>query len=556
MDLRTGTRVGSYEILGPLSARGMGEVYRALDSRLGREVAIKVLPAAVSQDPQRRARLEREARLLAGLNHPGISAIYGVEDTPAGRFLVLEMVPGVTLAQRIARGPVPIAEALSIARQIADAVAYAHANSVVHRDLKPANVKITPNGKVKELDFGIAKALSPDLGSFSSDASTVTPADTATGAIIGTPDYMSPEQARAQEADRRTDIWSLGCILYEMLTGQRAFQAQTVADTLAAVLSRYPNWDALPAGTPAQVRALLRPCLQRDRDQRVHEMADVRIEIDDALASTASSEGPAAAIKAGKRLTPIEIAALVVVVLGSLLNVLVLYTSVPLMAAIWASYELTLPLPLRIYIAASLIVGRLAPVFLILGAIVWIWLRRTGRSFPPRLRASIVVGVAAVGGLVTILGPYTVGRAGLLQTVQLSMGARAPDQILDRNLATLYLAAGQPELAVALLELRVTPGMFRWNTFNAPGMSFALAESYRIKGDLANAKAMDQKAQEAATKFDEETTQSLVREQASFQQQFGPDFVNWLPSTADLRKLPDMIRSVSQQRLDQMAVSK
>ena len=542
MSFGTGSRVGSYEVLGPLGAGGMGEVYRALDTRLGREVALKVLPAAVGQDPARRARFDREARLLAALNHPGIGAIYGVEETATGPLLVLELIPGLTLAERIARGPLPLDEALSVARQIAGAVAYAHANGVVHRDLKPANVKCLPDGKVKVLDFGIAKALSPDSGAFGGEMSTVTPADTAAGTIMGTPDYMSPEQARGQEIDRRTDIWSLGCILYEMLSGRRAFRGETVADTLAAVLGRSPDWTLLPDSTTPAVGMLLKRCLQIDREQRVHDMSDVRIQIDDAL-SVSGSTNPVAR---PRRLQSIEIGSLAVIAVAAMIQGLFLYRLVPNLAALYSGFNLELAFPLRLYIFLCNLAVRVVPIV----ALVWFGLSAAGRSPSPVFRRRFLLVVAALAGPATVFGLYFMAESGLTQLLRLSI---APGASIERDLTSMYLAAGNPEGVIAQLDPRgnrddfVTP--IRWS---APAQAFQLAEAYRLKGNNEAARRLYHRAQQAATAFDEVLTVQLIANEAKWQQQFGVDFVGWVPSTADLRKLPDMIRSVSQQRLDQL----
>jgi Tol biopolymer transport system component/serine/threonine protein kinase len=295
-----GRRVGAYEIVAPLGAGGMGEVYRARDLKLGREVAIKVLPPLFTRDPERLARFEREARVLASLNHPNIGAIYGVEDPSpsvgslATRALVLELVEGDTLAERIAlrtrdSGPagrgLPVAEALRIAEQIAGALETAHDKGIIHRDLKPANVKITPAGVVKVLDFGLAKAAIGDAGSSPdlSHSPTMTIGGTREGMILGTAAYMSPEQARGHVVDKRTDIWAFGCVLYEMLTGRGPFAKGTISDTIAAILEREPNWQALPAATPPTVRHLLRRCLEKDVARRLRDAGDVGVEIEEAL---------------------------------------------------------------------------------------------------------------------------------------------------------------------------------------------------------------------------------------------------------------------------------
>ncbi len=283
MALTNGTKLGPYEILAPLGAGGMGEVYRARDSKLNREVALKVLPDAFARDAERLARFEREAQLLASLNHPNIAAIHGLEEANGVRYLVLELAPGKTLAERLAAGPFEVEEALSISRQIAEALEAAHEKGIVHRDLKPANVKVTPEGKAKVLDFGLAKALEGERAEQDASTSpTRSEAATRAGAILGTVAYMSPEQARGKPLDKRTDIWSFGCVLYEMLTGRLTFSGETVSDTIAAVLDREPDWKALPRDTRATIRLLLRRCLEKDRNQRLHDIADARIEIEDA----------------------------------------------------------------------------------------------------------------------------------------------------------------------------------------------------------------------------------------------------------------------------------
>ncbi|HSB35463.1 MAG TPA: protein kinase, partial [Thermoanaerobaculia bacterium] len=282
MALLPGTRLGPYEVLSPLGQGGMGEVYRARDTRLSREVAIKVLPEAVARDSERLARFRREAQVLASLNHPHIAVIYGVEEAGGVEALVLELVEGETLAERIARGRVPPDEALEIARQIATALEAAHERGIVHRDLKPSNVKLDRGGRVKVLDFGLAKALSSDASSPDVTSSpTLTAAATQAGVVIGTAAYMSPEQARGKAVDKRSDIWAFGAVLYEMLTGRRAFQGETVSDTLAAVLTKEPDWSALPPGIPAAVARVLRRCLDRDAKTRIHDIADARLELDE-----------------------------------------------------------------------------------------------------------------------------------------------------------------------------------------------------------------------------------------------------------------------------------
>ena len=274
--LSPGVMFGAYRVEGLLGAGGMGQVYQATDSRLRRTVALKVLIPDLALDPEFGSRFEREARVLASLNHPNIAAIHGLEDAEGVRALVLEFVEGPTLAERLARGPLPTTEALTIARQIASALEAAHERGVVHRDLKPANIKITPAGTVKVLDFGIARS------SAVGDARAHTTAmATRTGLILGTPAYMSPEQARGLAVDKRTDIWAFGCVLFEMLTGAGAFAAGTASDSLARVIEREPDWSRLPPNLPDSIDRLVRRCLQKDPADRLHDIADARIEISD-----------------------------------------------------------------------------------------------------------------------------------------------------------------------------------------------------------------------------------------------------------------------------------
>ena len=272
--------IAHYRITAKLGEGGMGAVYRATDTKLNREVAIKVLPDYFAADPDRLGRFQREAEVLASLNHPNIAAIYGVEE----RALVLELVEGLTLAERIAQGSIPLEEALPIATQIAEALEYAHERGVVHRDLKPANIKITPQGRVKVLDFGLAKALASEpVAGHPASSPTLTMRATMAGMIMGTDAYMSPEQARGQNVDQRADIWAFGVVLYEMLTGHQLFGGPTVSDTLAAVLRSDPDWSALPGDVPANVRTLLRRCLERDPKRRLPHIGVARIEFDDAV---------------------------------------------------------------------------------------------------------------------------------------------------------------------------------------------------------------------------------------------------------------------------------
>jgi serine/threonine protein kinase/tetratricopeptide (TPR) repeat protein len=278
----TGRRLGAYQIQDRIGAGGMGEVYRARDTKLGRDVAIKILPRAFTNDPERLARFDREARVLAALNHPHIGAIYGVEDMPDGtRALVLELVDGPTIADRLARGSLPVKEAVAVATQVADALEAAHERGIIHRDLKPANIKVTPDGRVKVLDFGLAK-LAAAKGDGASHAPTLTQGETREGSLLGTAAYMSPEQARGQTVDKRTDVWAFGCLLYELLTGQRAFAGETSSDAIASILEREPQWDRLPERLPRNVQSVLRRCLRKDVKERLRDIADARLELNDA----------------------------------------------------------------------------------------------------------------------------------------------------------------------------------------------------------------------------------------------------------------------------------
>src|ERR1035437_9132548 len=297
MPVDPGSRLGSYEILGPLGAGGMGEVWRARDTRLQREVALKALPKAFAEDAERLLRFTREAHVLASLNHPGIGAIYSFEQIDGTHFLGLELVPGETLKQRIARGPIPVSEALGIARQIADALETAHGKGILHRDLKPANVKVTPDGRVKLLDFGLAKAFTAERNSPEISQSPTAPADGTRPGLLpgaagdmspghgarGAGSYGTPGRARGRRLDARSDLWSFGCLLYEMLAGRKAFDGETLSDILVAILDRDPNWDALPAATPPPVRDLLHGLLEKNVDQRWRDVRDVKAALDGAF---------------------------------------------------------------------------------------------------------------------------------------------------------------------------------------------------------------------------------------------------------------------------------
>jgi eukaryotic-like serine/threonine-protein kinase len=295
MAILPGTRLGPYEVLSAIGAGGMGEVYRARDTKLEREVAIKVLPANFVNDPERLARFQREARMLAALNHPGIATIYGLEQADGVTCLVMELVPGENLAERLKAGPLGMDEALKIAVQIAEALEAAHEKNIIHRDLKPANVKVTPEGKVKVLDFGLAKAFEGDATEVDmSNSPTLSRAATMQGVILGTAAYMSPEQARGRTVDKRTDIWAFGCVLYELLTCKKAFDGEDVTEILATVVKTEPDWSLLPEGTPAAIRTLLKRCLRKDKRQRIPDAGAARIEIEDVLSGAAPTEPVAA----------------------------------------------------------------------------------------------------------------------------------------------------------------------------------------------------------------------------------------------------------------------
>jgi serine/threonine-protein kinase len=300
MPLGPGARLGPYEIVAAIGAGGMGEVYRATDTNLGRQVAIKILPDAFAQDPERVARFEREAKTLASLNHPHIAIIHGVEKSQGTYALVMELIEGEDLSQRIARGPIPIDEALPLAKQIAEALEAAHEQGIIHRDLKPANIKVREDGTVKVLDFGLAKLMGPAVAGpyvpkavaagFSRPDASVSPTITSpammtgVGVLLGTAAYMSPEQAKGRAADKRSDIWAFGCVLYEMITGKRCFDGEDVADTLAFVLTKEPGWDALPSSTPPSIATLLRRCLDKDRRKRIGDVAAALFAIDEVAA--------------------------------------------------------------------------------------------------------------------------------------------------------------------------------------------------------------------------------------------------------------------------------
>jgi serine/threonine-protein kinase len=330
MDAHPGSVLGAYRISSVIGEGGMGTVYRAHDSRLGRDVAIKVVRPDLALDPDRLARFDREARLLASLNHPHIATVYGFEQAGDIRFLVMELVAGPTLADRLCEGPLPLDEALTVAGQIAAAMEAAHDRGIIHRDLKPSNITLTPSSGAKVLDFGLAKALTGDSAANEIErARTLTSGGTADGVILGTAAFMSPEQARGKPVDKRVDTWAFGCVLFDMLTGRSAFAGDTLSDTIANILTRDPDWGALPEGVPASIRRLLRRCLEKDPGRRLRDMGDARLEIDDALAGRydAGTAAPSAAAHRSAHVTRIlhplgwaALGALAVAALAGLLN--------------------------------------------------------------------------------------------------------------------------------------------------------------------------------------------------------------------------------------------
>lgn len=315
MPLVPGNRIGPYEIVSPLGAGGMGEVYRARDKRLGRDVALKVLPEAFASDSQRMVRFEREAKVLASMNHPNIAALFGFEESDGARALVMELVEGPMLAERIKQGPLAIEEALPIAKQIAEALEYAHERGIIHRDLKPSNVKLTEDGQVKLLDFGLAKALEGETSEEElQNSPTLSVAATRAGVMLGTAAYMAPEQARGKRVDRRADIWAFGCVLYEMLTGRGAFDGETTSDILACVIRADPDWALLGGSVPPRLRELIRRCLQKDPKQRLQAIGEARIVVEAAIAGTSweaasSAQATSQAQSSWRRALPWTIAA-------------------------------------------------------------------------------------------------------------------------------------------------------------------------------------------------------------------------------------------------------
>src|SRR5262245_4194499 len=324
--------------MSPLGEGGMGVVFRARDTKLQRDVALKLLPDRLANDPDRLARLQREAQVLASLNHPNIAQIYGLEEFNESRCIVMEMVEGETLHERLARGPISLDEALPIARQIAEALEAAHDGGVVHRDLKPANIKLRRDGKLKVLDFGLAKVFQEQQQLTLSNSPTLL-GSSAPGIILGTAAYMSPEQAKGKEADRTSDIWAFGCVLYEMLVGRAAFEGDSVTDILASVIKVGPDWSRLPSDTPESIRRLLRRCLQRDQALRLQHFGDVRIEIAEALSEPPDMRGPQEIRKRRNRTVPL--AALAAGTLITTVAILLNVRSVP--PAREMHFEITTP---------------------------------------------------------------------------------------------------------------------------------------------------------------------------------------------------------------------
>ena len=279
MALEIGSRIAHYDVTALIGEGGMGQVYQATDTKLNRQVALKILPDAFASDPDRLARFQREAQVLASLNHPNIGQIHGIEEAEGTRALVLELVEGPTLADRIAKGPIPVDESLRIAKQIAEALEAAHEAGVIHRDLKPANIKVREDGTVKVLDFGLAKATDAAPGGDPNQSPTLTAAETQVGVIMGTAAYMSPEQTRGKPVDKRADIWAFGVVLFEMLTGRSAFVGATRADTVANILDAAPAWDTLPPHRPILLERLLRRCLHKDARDRLRDIGDARLEL-------------------------------------------------------------------------------------------------------------------------------------------------------------------------------------------------------------------------------------------------------------------------------------
>ena len=426
MSLSSGVRLGVYEILAKLGEGGMGEVYRARDTRLKRDVAIKVLPEHFARDPDRMTRFEREAELLATLNHPNIASVYGFEEASSLSGIVLELVEGPTLADRIAQGPVPVEEALAIARQVADAIESAHQKGIVHRDLKPANIKFTPGGQVKVLDFGLAKAMeSASVSVGASISPTMVSPATQAGIILGTAAYMSPEQARGKAVDQRADIWAFGCVLFEMLTSRSPFgTGETVSDSIAAILTREPDWNALPANTPASVRRLLRRCIEKDVNRRLHHVGDARLELDDATNAEPVGTGPIARSR-WRTILPLAVGAIGVA--AAALAILWPRSDRVASPAPVTRLELTLPANLELYTAVRTIAlspdgSRLAFIGVLSGS-RQIYVRRLDQVDASPLRGTDRVSMIFFSPDGTSIGFVT--SSGELRTISLTDGVVA-----------------------------------------------------------------------------------------------------------------------------------
>jgi Tol biopolymer transport system component len=434
LPLQPGTRLGPYEIVSPLGVGGMGEVYRATDTNLKRTVAVKVLPESVAGDADRLARFQREAEVLASLNHPNIAHIHGLEKSAGATALVMELVEGPTLADRFAQGAIPVSEALPIAKQIAEALEAAHEQGIINRDLKPANIKVREDGTVKVLDFGLAKAMEPTgvaLPSVSQPPTITTPVMTQAGMILGTAAYMSPEQARGATVDKRADLWAFGVVLWEMLTGMRLFEGATVSDTLASVLKSEPEWQALAQTTPSAVRRLLRRCLEKDRKRRLDSAAAARLEIEEALTSPATIVGVVPSAARRTRWTTAGIAVLSAIT-AVVVTVVVLRLRLPEQASRGGSVarlELNLPSGVDLYFNAQAVAfsadgTRVAFVGMV-GGVRQLYIRRLDQFEPAVVRGTLGASACffspdgrAVGFIVPGGGLKTVSLAdGLIVTL-------------------------------------------------------------------------------------------------------------------------------------------
>ena len=453
MALTTGTKLGVYEVLAAIGAGGMGEVYKARDTKLDRDVALKILPDAFVNDPERLARFQREAKVLASLNHPNIAQIHGLEESGDSPALVLEYVEGPTLQDRIAKGPIPLDEALPIARQIAEALEAAHEQGIIHRDLKPANVKVKDDGTVKVLDFGLAKALQPelsDLEAANSPTMTMTAAATKMGVIMGTAAYMSPEQARGKTVDKRADIWAFGVVLFEMLAGRRLFETEDVSLTLADVMRAEPEWEALPETVPPSVRTVLRRCLEKETKHRIRDIGDVRLAMDGAFETTgiAPPEARGAPLPVWQRPATIAVTALA---LGGL-SVWILTGSVP-------PRVVRFPIPLAAnqtfrFDQHSVVAVSPDGSQIVYEANGSLWLRPLDQ-----LQASPLQGAGSAGRLNAARGPFFSADG---QSVGFWIGAVGGDPLnLESELRKISVNGGAP---VTLATVRATALGASWGT--------------------------------------------------------------------------------------------